>query len=95
MRCRPLLGDSGGAVFIKINGTWELAGIILAIGAPDSYGDQPSGIAAYGGYTFFADLRGYASQIQEQMTTVPEPCTLVLLGIGAVSLLAYAWRRRR
>ncbi len=25
---------------------------------------------------------------------VPEPCTLVLLGIGAVSLLAYAWRRR-
>ncbi len=27
--------------------------------------------------------------------TVPEPSTFVLLGIGAVSLLAYAWRRRR
>ena len=26
---------------------------------------------------------------------VPEPSTLVLLGFGAVSLLAYAWRRRR
>ena len=25
---------------------------------------------------------------------VPEPSTLVLLGIGAISLLAYAWRRR-
>jgi hypothetical protein len=25
--------------------------------------------------------------------TVPEPSTLALLGIGAVSLLAYAWRR--
>ena len=28
------------------------------------------------------------------VTTAPEPSTLVLLGIGAVSLLAYAWRRR-
>jgi hypothetical protein len=26
---------------------------------------------------------------------VPEPSTIVLLGIGAVSLLAYAWRRRK
>ncbi len=26
---------------------------------------------------------------------LPEPSTLVLFGIGAVSLLAYAWRRRR
>ena len=26
---------------------------------------------------------------------VPEPSTLVLLGIGAISLLAYAWQRRR
>jgi probable HAF family extracellular repeat protein len=29
------------------------------------------------------------------LTPVPEPSTLVLLTIGAVSLLAYAWRRRR
>ncbi len=29
------------------------------------------------------------------LTPVPEPSTIVLLGIGAVSLPAYVWRRRR
>ncbi len=29
------------------------------------------------------------------MTTVPEPSTFVLFSIGAISLLAYAWRKRR
>jgi len=35
------------------------------------------------------------NQITVTVGAVPEPSTVVLLGIGAVSLLAYAWRRRR
>jgi len=33
--------------------------------------------------------------VYTQITAIPEPSTLALLGIGAVSLLAYVWRRRR
>jgi len=29
------------------------------------------------------------------LSSVPEPSTLILLGIGAISLLSYAWRRRK
>ena len=34
-------------------------------------------------------------QVQYTFTPVPDPSTFVLLGIGAVSLLAYGWRRQR
>jgi len=34
---------------------------------------------------------GFTTQIRE----VPEPSTFVLVGIGAISLLGYAWRRRK
>jgi len=41
------------------------------------------------------DRNGAFSIDDFRFTAVPEPSTFVLLGMGAISLLAYAWRRRR
>ncbi len=36
-----------------------------------------------------------AGSFVQTVETVPEPCTLALLGVGTLSLLAYEWRRRQ
>jgi hypothetical protein len=41
------------------------------------------------------NVPGYLDLDDVSVTPVPEPSTLVLLAIGVVSLLAYAWRKRR
>ena len=52
-------------------------------------------LMAYGGNvaTRVTSLAG--TSVTVEYSYVPEPSTFVLLGMGAVSLLAYAWRRRR
>jgi hypothetical protein len=47
-----------------------------------------------GAYSTSAYMSVYALSSPITVASVPEPSTVVLLGIGAVSLLAYAWRRR-
>ena len=37
----------------------------------------------------------YAEIDAISITSVPEPSALILLGIGAITLLGYAWRRVR
>ncbi len=58
-------GDSGGGVFIKNGGTWELAGILFAIGPIEG---QPFGTAIYENSSYAVDVSYYRTQILDVIT---------------------------
>lgn len=83
--------DSGGAVFAKAGGTWELAGMIFDVGG---YSGQPSPAftPVIGNATYAADLAFYRPQI---MAIVPEPQSIVLVVTAVGGLLVARSLRRR
>ena len=85
-------GDSGGAVFRKQGSTWELSGLMLAVGGYSGQPD-PGANAVFGNVTYAADLSFYRPQI---MAIVPEPASIVLVVTAAGGLVvARSLRRRR
>lgn len=80
-------GDSGGGIFVKNGGAWELAGVMVAAGG---FNGQPAGTVAYGNVTFAADIATYRGEIEKIMATVPEPSAAALL----LSSLIFLPRRR-
>jgi hypothetical protein len=63
---QPLDKDSGGAVFIKNGGDWELSGLVLAIATPQGYSsDAPNPLthAVYGNAAYYANLSEYYADI--------------------------------
>lgn len=91
-------GDSGGGVFYynSATGTWELAGIMGAVG---TFQNQPSdtgtATVVVGNVTYVVDLSVYRDAIFEAISNsvIPEPA-----GVAAIAGLAVLWtaaRRRR
>ncbi len=70
--------------------TWQY----VASGLPDGSGG--AGLAASGPYAgdYYVQLDGNGGGVVAPVPT-PEPSTLMLLAVGLVGLLAYAWRKRK
>ena len=65
---QPLNKDSGGAVFIKNGGNWELSGVVLAVATPVGYpaaAPNPLTHAVYGNAAYYANLSEYSTDIAE------------------------------
>ncbi len=89
---QAVLRDSGGAVFTKIGGQWQLAGVIYSVYSP--YSGQPNPVynAVFGDYTLIADLSYYRPQI---VAAIPEPTGVALAAAGLTVLLAGRGATRR
>ena len=63
--CQAADGTRAGAAFIDDGGSWELAGVMIAIAA---FNGQPAEVAAYDNASYMVDLSHYRSQILDVVT---------------------------
>jgi hypothetical protein len=84
------LGDSGGGIFVKRGGLWELSGIINVVdGLVNPAGNARVQAAIYDSVTFdsrtyYSDLSFYQGQFSG---LIPEPTSAALLGVGVALVL--------
>jgi hypothetical protein len=88
---QAVVNDSGGAMFARNGGAWELAGMIFDV---RGYSGQPSPVftAVFGNTTYSVDLAYYQPQI---LTIVPEPAAVSPLAALVVAAVAKILERQR
>jgi len=70
---QPVDRDSGGGLFVEKGNSWELAGVVLAIGTPTVYsGPDARFNAVYNNGAFYGNLAAYRSRI-EDIRLIPLP----------------------
>lgn len=101
------IGDSGGAVFHKNGGNWELVALMITVGRVENntlYGNgfvgQPANtsVAAITGnpndksVTYSIQIADYQSEI---LATIPEPSAAGMVGMVIVAFIGLFARRRK
>ena len=74
-------GDSGGGVFQKNGSTWQLVGMLDAIG---NLANQPSYTAVYNDLTYSADIATYRAQIVSTIAATVPALTISRSGTGVM-----------
>jgi hypothetical protein len=82
----------GPVVILALIGLAPANADMIAAWGYDGQG-QVSNAPTGAGFTAIAggDFNGYALQAQ----VVPEPSSIVMLGMGAVGIMGYGWRKRK
>jgi hypothetical protein len=88
-------GDSGGPAFAAVGGNLALLGTGFVNAAdlqlsPTVYDGAPSGDAFIPHYV--SDLNAHMTGGEQVTVVVPEPSTLFLLAVSAVTLFCCRWR---
>ena len=98
-----LTGASAWNPVVNLGGA-DITGGQLVFDYSGGAADPEATIAALLGRTIYTTVAGdrvslfdntITDQVVLSLVAVPEPSTLILFGINAISLLAFAWRRRR
>lgn len=92
--------DSGGGVFIFENGQWYLVGVNSGVDSQQGYFDSKDAalsdkLFGYGAISYITRVSSFTGFIDSNITAVPEPTSLALVGLAAGCLIGKRFLRRR